>query len=116
MASFLQSLRDDAPFADRRAYPRFEVALPAFLQAEGERHAVQILDLSAGGARLDCPIGLPTGTKVILDCGTLACAAVVRWQTGEALGVCFERELDGREVSALVDRSKALTAWRKDRE
>ena len=115
MASFLHSLRDDAPFADRRAYPRVEVALPAFLQADGERHAVQILDLSAGGAKLDCLVNLPTGTAVTLDCGTLARAAVVRWQTGGALGVCFDSELDAREISALIERSKALTTRRNER-
>lgn len=103
-------------FADRRAYPRVEVALPAFLQAEGERHAVQILDLSAGGAKLDCPISLPSGTAVILDCGTLGRGAVVRWQTAGVVGICFDSELDPRDVSALAERSKALTAWRKERE
>jgi hypothetical protein len=103
-------------FTDRRVYPRVEVALPAFLQAGGERHAVQILDLSAGGAKLDCPISLPSGTAVILDCGTLGRAAVVRWQTGGVLGLCFDSELDERDVSALMERSKALTAWRKERE
>ena len=115
-ATSLPSPEDSDPYADRRVHPRVPVALPAFLQAGGERHHVQILDLSAGGAKLDCPLSLPTGTAVILDCGTLACAAVVRWQTGGALGVCFDRELDAREISALVDRSKALTAWRKERE
>ena len=90
--------------------------MPAFLQAEGQRHAVQILDLSAGGAKLDCPANLPTGTAVILDCGTLGRAAVVRWQTGGVLGLCFDSELDARDVSALIERSKALTAWRKGRE
>ncbi|HYU94862.1 MAG TPA: PilZ domain-containing protein [Sphingomicrobium sp.] len=107
---------DNTPFADRRAYPRVEVALPAFLQADGERHSVQILDLSAGGAKLDCPIGLPTGTAVILDCGTLGRSAVVRWRNAGVIGLSFDSELDAREVSALVDRSKALTAWRKERE
>ena len=34
--------QDCDPFADRRVYPRVPVALPAFLQADGERHAVQI--------------------------------------------------------------------------
>jgi hypothetical protein len=116
MASFVQSLRDDAPFADRRTYPRVPVALPAFLQADGERHAVQLLDLSAGGAKLDCAATLPVGTAVMLDCGMLGRAAVVRWQGGGVLGVQFESELDAREVSALMDRSKAIAAWRKDRE
>jgi len=115
MTSPVPTPPDDASFADRRVYPRVEVALPAFLQANGERHAVQIVDLSAGGAKLDCPASLPSGTAVILDCGTLGRAAVVRWQTAGVLGLCFESELDARDVSALIERSKALTAWRKDR-
>ena len=115
MASTVPTPPDDRPFEDRRAYPRVEVALPAFLQADGERHAVRILDLSAGGAKLDCPASLRTGTAVILDCGTLGRAAVVRWQTAGVMGVCFDSELDARDVSALIERSQALTAWRKER-
>jgi len=106
----------DAAYADRRVYPRVPVALPSFLQANGERHAVQILDLSAGGAKLTCPVSLSTGTAVVLDCGTLGRSAVVRWQTGEVLGLCFDSELETREISALLERSKALEAWMKTRE
>jgi hypothetical protein len=116
MASTVPTPPDDGPFADRRVYPRVEVALPAFLQADGERHAVQILDLSAGGAKLDCPASLPTGTAVILDCGTLGRAAVVRWQTAGVLGLCFDSELDPRDVSALIQRSRAIAARMKSRE
>ena len=106
----------DAAYADRRVYPRVPVALPSFLQANGERHAVQILDLSAGGAKLTCPVSLSTGTAVVLDCGTLGRSAVVRWQTGEVLGLCFDSELETREISALLERSKALETWMKTRE
>ena len=113
MASTVPAPED---FADRRAYPRVEVALPAFLQAEGERHAVQILDLSSGGAKLDCPLSLPSGTAVILDCGTTSRSAVIRWQSAGVVGLCFDSELDGREVSAMADRSKALAARMKSRE
>jgi hypothetical protein len=101
---------DDGAYVDRRAYPRVPVAMPAFLQAEGGRHAVQIVDLSAGGAKLHCTARLPTGTKVILDCGTLSRAAEVRWQNGPQLGLCFDSELDDREVGALIARSEALAA------
>ena len=92
------------------------MALPAFLQANGERHAVHILDLSAGGAKLHCPVSLVTGTAVILDCGTIGRSAVVRWQNEGLVGLCFDSELDGRVVSALMERSKALAAWRKARD
>lgn len=109
------SPEDSAPYEDRRAFPRVPVAMPAFLQANGERHAVQLLDLSVGGAKLNCPTSLASGTAVILDCGTLRRAAVVRWQTGGALGLCFDAELDAREVTALIARSIALEALMKTR-
>ena len=49
----------------------------------------------------------------MLDCGSFAGAAVVRWQNGGVLGLCFESDLDAREVSALIERSKALAARMK---
>ena len=115
-ASSAPSPQDGVPYADRRAYPRVELALPALLQANGERHAVKLLDLSSGGAKLSCPAGLLIGTAVILDCGTFSLAAEVRWQGGGLLGLRFGSELDVREVSALIERSRALTARMKTRE
>ena len=116
MANPLPTTQESDSFADRRAYPRVMVALPAFLQANGDRHAVQIVDLSAGGAKLNCSAVLAVGTAVTLDCGTLGRTAVVRWQNGPVLGVCFDSKLDPRDVSDLAGRSEALTAWRKTRE
>ena len=116
MASSVPTPRDSASYEDRRAHPRVPVALPAFLQANGERHAVRLLDLSAGGAKLDCPVNLPAGATVILDCGLLGRAALVRWQNGGIVGVAFEKELDDGDVSALTERSEALAAWRKTRD
>jgi len=115
MASPAPKPEDSASYEDRRAHPRVPVAMPAFLQVEGERHAVHLLDLSAGGAKLKCPASLPTGTAVTLDCGTLGRSAVVRWQAGGVLGLCFDSELDGREVTALIARSIALDARMKTR-
>ncbi|MCY7270800.1 MAG: PilZ domain-containing protein [Sphingomonas bacterium] len=115
MTNSTSTLEDDDPYADRRVYPRVPVALPAFLQANGERHSVQILDLSSGGAKLHCSTEFSPGTTVFLDCGSLGCAAVVRWQTGGLLGLCFKDELDAREVSALMVRSTALAALMKTR-
>jgi hypothetical protein len=112
MASTVPAPQDD-PFADRRLYPRAEVALPAFLQADGERHSVHLLDVSAGGAKLNCAMRIATGAAVVLDCGTLARSAIVRWQNGDLLGLCFDSELGAREVSALINRSSALAARMK---
>lgn len=96
------------PFADRRAHPRVGIALPAFLQAGKDRHFVHLLDVSAGGAKLKCPVRLASGTSVKLECGTIGRGAVVRWQSEGVMGICFERELDSRDVSALENRSAAL--------
>ena len=110
MASPVPSAQDCDPYADRRVHPRVPVEMPAFLQANGERHSVQLHDLSPGGAKVDCPASLSVGTAVILDCGTLCRAAVVRWRNEGFLGLSFDSELDAREVSALMDRSRALAA------
>jgi hypothetical protein len=115
MAKPAPNPQDSAPYEDRRAYPRVPVAMPAFLQANGDRHAVHVLDLSAGGAKLNCSASLPSGTAVVLDCGTLGRSAVVRWQTGGVLGLCFDSELDAREVTALIARSTALDTLMKTR-
>jgi hypothetical protein len=115
MASPAPNPQDDSSYEDRRAYPRVPVAMPAFLQANGQRHSVHLLDLSAGGAKLRCEAILPTGTAVVLDCGTLGRSAVVRWQTGGVLGLCFDSELDAREVTALIARSIALDTRMKTR-
>lgn len=107
MASSVPSPDD---FADRRAHPRVEVALPAFLEVNGKRHPVQLLDLSSGGTKLSCSLNLPAGSEVTLDCGTFIRSAVVRWHGTGVLGLCFGSELDAREVSALAKRSGALAA------
>ena len=116
MASSVPSRQDQDPYADRRVHPRVPVAMPAFLQANGERLAVQLHDLSPGGAKLSCSTSLAVGTAVTLDCGTLRRSAVVRWQNDGFVGLCFDCELDGREISALIGRAQALAAWREARE
>jgi hypothetical protein len=116
MAMSAPALQEPDPYSDRRAYPRVPVAIPAFLQGNGERYSVHLLDLSAGGAKLNCSAILPSGTAVVLDCGTLGRSAVVRWQTGDILGLCFDSELDAREVTALIARSIALETLMKNRQ
>ena len=108
--------QDQDALADRRVYPRVPVALPASLQAGAERHSVQLLDVSAGGAKLNCSARIAIGTAVTLDCGSLARTAVVRWQNGGLMGRMFDSELDSRVVSALTERSRALEALMQTRE
>ena len=51
---------------------------------------------------------------MILDCGTLGRAAVVRWQSAGVMGVCFDSELNVREASGLIERSNAMAARKKE--
>ena len=116
MAKVEPSPQDLDAYADRRVYPRVPVALPASLDAGGQRHSIQLLDVSAGGAKLNCAAKLPVGMAVTLDCGGLARAATIRWHNGRVMGVKFDEELDERVVSALADRSCALAPLMKTRE
>lgn len=116
MASPDPNPQDSAPYEDRRTCPRVAVAMPAFLRANGVRHSVHLLDLSAGGAKLNCAATLSTGTVVVLDCGTIGRSAAVRWQAGGELGLCFDSELDAREITALIARSIALANLMNARE
>jgi hypothetical protein len=99
------------PFADRRLHPRVTVALPAFLVLGGRRYPVQIVDLSAGGARLDCGTALvAAGAPVTLNWGATSAQATVRWRDGRQAGLAFAAELDPRDVTDLARRSEALEA------
>ena len=110
MASSVPPTHDSDPYADRRVNPRVPVALPAFLQLDGDRLSVHVVDVSTGGAKLTCEASLATGTTVILDCGTIGRSAVVRWRSEGLVGLCFDCELDERDVTALMERSRALEA------
>ena len=99
------------PYADRRLHPRVTVALPAFLILGGRRYPVQIVDLSAGGARVDCGTALvAAGAPVTLNWGGAGAQATVRWRDGRQAGLAFAAELDPRDVTDLARRSEALEA------
>lgn len=99
------------PFVDQRQHPRVSVALPAFLILGGRRYPVQIVDLSSGGAKLDCGAALVVaGAVVTLNWGGASGQGTVRWRDGRMAGVAFSAELDPRDVADLARRSDALAA------
>jgi hypothetical protein len=116
MTRLQTSAQASDPFADRRATPRVPVALPAFVQADGDRHSAQIVDLSAGGAKLTFAPEIPGGSAIVVDCGGLARAATVRWGHAGVIGISFDRELNAAELAALVERSNAMADRMKARE
>lgn len=99
------------PFVDKRQHARVSVALPAFLVLGGRRYPVQIVDLSAGGAKVDCGLALVVaGAVVTLNWGGAGSQATVRWREGRQAGLAFAAELDPRDVADLARRSEALGA------
>lgn len=109
-AALPASPASDDPYADRRNHPRVSVALPAFMVIGGRRYPVQIVDLSAGGAKVDCGTALVVaGAIVTLNWGASA-QATVRWREGRQAGLAFAAELDARDVADLARRSDALSA------
>lgn len=99
------------PYADRRLHPRVTVAMPAFLILGGRRYPVQIVDLSAGGAKIDCGTALvAAGATVTLNWGGGSAQATVRWREGRQAGLAFAAQLDPRDVADLARRSEALGA------
>ena len=82
---------------DKRRYRRLAAHKSAEVHVKetGQRIAVQITDLSAGGARLELskPLQLPQTFSLIRDAETPQAAKIVncrlRWQRGRNLGVSF---------------------------
>ena len=111
MTALPVSAAESDPFANRRQHARVAVAMPAFLVLSGRRYPVQIVDLSAGGAKLDCGLALvAAGAPVTLYWGGGSAQATVRWREGRRAGIAFAAELDPRDVADLARRSEALEA------
>jgi len=53
--------------SDRRAYPRFEVDLPAHLEIDGKSARCRLIDVSAGGALLRTRRVMMVGDTVSVD-------------------------------------------------
>ena len=110
-APFAATTAESQPFASRRQHARVTVALPAFLVLGGRRYPVQIVDLSAGGAKLDCGLALVAASAVVtLYWGGGSAQATVRWRQERLAGIAFAAELDPRDVADLARRSEALEA------
>ena len=76
--------------ADLREFPRYEVNLTARLERAERADAVNVLDISEGGARIGALDGLAVGDQVALTfAGMKAIAAAVVRETEDGFGLCF---------------------------
>jgi hypothetical protein len=97
-----------------RRFERKELQLQAKLIVSGASHAVRIVNISSGGARLglDSDMQFTEGGDVLLDLdrlGSLQARAV--WQRGQQLGIRFAGD---PEAMAEVIMGLAMYAGRPD--
>lgn len=105
-----------SPRNERRRHPRTATTFSAELQADGHLHAARVINLSMGGALLDCGDSIPTiavGTRVAVEIRSRSAlqtftaeGRVVLWNTtrGPAplLAIQFD-EITGESAEALEE-------------
>ncbi len=107
-ATLVRLVRESTEEVDRRRYPRFAVDVPAWVEASGTRHAVRLVNVSAGGAAVAQAPDLPPGAR-----GTLAVAghqpvamSVIDFVDG-ALRLRFDDAGAGERLVAALDNTAA---------
>lgn len=79
--------------------PRFAVRCPADLRSEGRRHAVHLVNLSQGGARMEADCALERDQLVTLAVpGLPERQGGVRWSHDGTLGIAFVEPLAFEEL------------------
>lgn len=92
------------PYADRRAFPRFSVDMPAHLSINGKTAPCRLIDVSAGGALIRTKRHVEVGDMVSVDlphCGPTI-GTVVRL-TPSHVAVSFRGLLVVSELGVAAD-------------
>jgi hypothetical protein len=95
---------------DQRRYLRMPVELPATLTGAGlGQSSARLLNIAAGGALVSV-LGPtpPTGSVLLIRCGTIETRAAVIWSRQGYIGIEFEQPLTEREVTDQMRRSQAI--------
>jgi methyl-accepting chemotaxis protein len=107
-SSVVRSIRNAITAGERRQHPRIAVSIPGRISdAAGTTHAVQLLDLSESGARVDGPTGFAVGSPLVLAVEGIAAPlpSEVRATGDGTLHLIFRAgEAATREVRALLER------------
>jgi methyl-accepting chemotaxis protein len=105
--ALVEAVRSSTIDVDRRAEPRRRIGLAASLQAGGQVHAVQIANISPGGAALTGAPALRDGSEVTLEVPGLRrrlAGRVLGSEPGQ-LRLRFAEAVALREVEALMPRA-----------
>ncbi len=95
-----------ADLHDRQRHPRTAVLCPAKLASAGQAWDCEILDISAGGAKIRLPVPLDPAAELSLTVGSYGTFPVrLMWQNGQYLGVAFlcDLETSSRLVREVVE-------------
>lgn len=87
--------------AKRRRLPRIEIAATGVLRSASGTYAVEILDISPGGAMVRTPYALPALGPIVLDVSGLPkIGGQIRWLDGTRAGLLFNEAIP---LQALTD-------------
>lgn len=96
-----------------RRHPRLETEMAAVLIVDGAEHEAQVVDVSAGGARIVTDVEIPEDSPVTLRLEQHAnkptLAAIVRHQADGMVGLEFADEATKRQAGALLPQLSRQT-------
>lgn len=99
------SAAQDGP---RPRMPRIEADCSATLRDGAIVHRVWICDISQGGAKLRCDLGMASGAQIVLSVlGMEPIAGIACWSDGEYLGMSFNRLLPLAEMVRWLKERRA---------
>lgn len=85
----------------RRQHPRKKVFLRAELRSGNDAAPCDILNLSAGGARISSTLKVSAGSRVILNLEPFGeLPGEIVWQNGEEMGINFQK--DPAQIAEIV--------------
>jgi hypothetical protein len=74
--------------------PRVEVDCLVSIRCETTVYHARAVDISQGGAKIECAASLPLGPEVVVSiAGLEPCLGIVRWKQDDSYGISFNRVL-----------------------
>lgn len=98
--------------AGRRSQPRLRLGLPAVLDMVGGAEKCRLIDLSEGGAAIECEMPHRAGVAGLLLCEELEAFGEIVWSAGRQCGFRFDEPLAESQIIAMRLAAPAVLARR----
>lgn len=105
VGEFLQSMGAD--LEERRQIERTTLCETGTVQIGGRTVPVEVVDISAQGARLDDPLPGPAGSRVVLDIDGITVSGQIAWVNDTGAGIAFDTPLAQLPPSAVAAMAQA---------